>query len=91
MIPPDPKGKDVRWNVWILDSIWDELATLAAEGVVYLLLMAAAAFIISWVFRAHLWLAGALPFMELYLGQSLLAARLTDSPSAQNVQPTEAS
>ena len=57
----------------------------------YLLLMAAAAFIISWVFRANLWLAGALPFMGLYLGQSLLAARLTESPSAQNVQPTEAS
>lgn len=57
----------------------------------YLLLLAAAAFILSWVFRAHLWLAGALPFMGLFLGQSLLAARLTDSPSAQHVQPTEAS
>jgi hypothetical protein len=32
MIPPDPKGKAVRWNLWILDSIRDELATLAAEG-----------------------------------------------------------
>jgi len=57
----------------------------------YLLLMAAVAFIISWVFREHLWLAGALPFMGLYLGQSLLEGRLTDSPRAQNAQPTEAS
>jgi hypothetical protein len=32
MIPPYPKGKAVRWNLWILDSIRDELATLTAEG-----------------------------------------------------------
>jgi hypothetical protein len=57
----------------------------------YLLLMAAAAFIISWVFREHLGLAGALPFIGLYLGQSLLEARLTESLSAQNAQRTEAS
>lgn len=30
-LPPYPKGKSVRWNLWILDSIRDELATLAAE------------------------------------------------------------
>jgi Helix-turn-helix domain of resolvase len=29
--PPYPKGKAVRWNLWILDRIRDELATLAAE------------------------------------------------------------
>jgi hypothetical protein len=29
--PPYPKGKAVRWNLWILDAIRDELATLAAE------------------------------------------------------------
>jgi Winged helix-turn-helix DNA-binding len=30
-LPPYPKGKAVRWNLWILDAIRDELATLAAE------------------------------------------------------------
>ena len=30
-LPPYPKGKSVRWNLWILDSIRDELATIAAE------------------------------------------------------------
>ena len=29
-LPPYPKGKSIRWNFWILDSIRDELATLAA-------------------------------------------------------------
>jgi hypothetical protein len=29
--PPYPSGKSVRWNLWILDTIRDELATLAAE------------------------------------------------------------
>jgi hypothetical protein len=29
--PPDSKGKAVRWNLWILDAIQDELKTLAAE------------------------------------------------------------
>ncbi len=29
--PPYPKGKAVRWNLWILDAIRDELATRAAE------------------------------------------------------------
>jgi hypothetical protein len=31
-LPPYPKGKAVRWNLWILDAIRDELAALAAEG-----------------------------------------------------------
>jgi hypothetical protein len=30
-LPPYPKGKSVRWNIWILDSIQDELKSLAAE------------------------------------------------------------
>jgi hypothetical protein len=30
-LPPDPKGKAVRWNLWILDAIRDELSALAAE------------------------------------------------------------
>jgi lambda repressor-like predicted transcriptional regulator len=30
-LPPYPKGKAVRWNIWILDAIQDELKTLAAE------------------------------------------------------------
>jgi DNA-binding transcriptional MocR family regulator len=30
-LPPYPKGKAVRWNLWILDTIRDELATLAAK------------------------------------------------------------
>lgn len=30
-VPSYPKGKSVRWNLWILDSIRDELATIAAE------------------------------------------------------------
>lgn len=49
----------------------------------YLLLVAAAALLISWVFREHLWLASALPFMGIYLAQSLLEARLTERPSAR--------
>ena len=30
-IPPYPKGKAVRWNLWISEAIRDELAHLAAE------------------------------------------------------------
>jgi hypothetical protein len=30
-LPPYPPGKAVRWNLWILDAIRDELAALAAE------------------------------------------------------------
>jgi hypothetical protein len=30
-LPPYPKGKAVRWNLWVLDAIRDELARLAAE------------------------------------------------------------
>ena len=30
-LPPYPKGKAVRWNLWILDAIREELASLAAE------------------------------------------------------------
>ena len=30
-LPPYPKGKAVRWNLWILDAIRDELAQVAAE------------------------------------------------------------
>jgi hypothetical protein len=30
-LPPYPKGKAVRWNLWILDAIRDDLAALAAE------------------------------------------------------------
>jgi hypothetical protein len=29
-LPPYPKGKAVRWNLWILDTIREELASLAA-------------------------------------------------------------
>jgi hypothetical protein len=30
-LPPYPKGKAVRWNLWILDVIRDDLAVLATE------------------------------------------------------------
>jgi hypothetical protein len=30
-LPPYPKGKAVRWNLWILDAIRDEIVTLAAQ------------------------------------------------------------
>jgi hypothetical protein len=30
-LPPYPKGKAVRWNIWILDAIQDELKIMAAE------------------------------------------------------------
>jgi hypothetical protein len=30
-LPPYPKGKAVRWNLWILDAIRNELAQVAAE------------------------------------------------------------
>jgi DNA-binding transcriptional MocR family regulator len=30
-LPPYPRGKAVRWNVWILDAMRDELATWSAE------------------------------------------------------------
>jgi hypothetical protein len=30
-LPPYPHGKAVRWNLWILDAIRDEIATLAAQ------------------------------------------------------------
>ena len=30
-LPPYPQGKAVRWNLWILDAIRDDLAALAAE------------------------------------------------------------
>jgi hypothetical protein len=30
-LPPYPKGKAVRWNLWILDAIQDELKIMAAE------------------------------------------------------------
>jgi hypothetical protein len=30
-LPPYPPGKAVRWNLWILDAIRDDLAALAAE------------------------------------------------------------
>jgi hypothetical protein len=30
-LPPYPKGKAVRWNLWILDAVRDEITTLAAE------------------------------------------------------------
>jgi hypothetical protein len=30
-LPPYPKGKAVRWNLWILDVIREEIATLAAQ------------------------------------------------------------
>ena len=30
-LPPYSKGKAVRWNLWIVDAIRDELSALAAE------------------------------------------------------------
>jgi hypothetical protein len=30
-LPPYPKGKSVRWNIWIVDAIQDELKIMAAE------------------------------------------------------------
>ena len=30
-LPPYPKGKAVRWNLWILDAIREEITSLAAE------------------------------------------------------------
>ena len=30
-LPPYPKGKAVRWNLWILETIRVEIAALAAE------------------------------------------------------------
>ena len=30
-LPPYPKGKAVRWNLWILDAIRDELTRRAGE------------------------------------------------------------
>jgi hypothetical protein len=30
-MPPYPKGKAVRWNLWILDAIRDDIAAFAAE------------------------------------------------------------
>jgi hypothetical protein len=30
-LPPYPKGKAVRWNLWILDVIREEIASLAAQ------------------------------------------------------------
>ena len=30
-LPPYPKGKAVRWNLWILDAIRAEIVTLAAQ------------------------------------------------------------
>jgi hypothetical protein len=30
-LPPYPKGKAVRWKLWILDTIRAEIASLAAE------------------------------------------------------------
>jgi hypothetical protein len=30
-LPPYPKGKAVRWNLWIVDAIQDELKIMAAE------------------------------------------------------------
>ena len=30
-LPPYPKGKAVRWNLWLLDAIRDELTTWATE------------------------------------------------------------
>jgi hypothetical protein len=30
-LPPYPKGKAVRWNLWILDAMRDELTTWATE------------------------------------------------------------
>jgi hypothetical protein len=30
-LPPYPQGKAVRWNLWILDAIKDQISALAAE------------------------------------------------------------
>jgi hypothetical protein len=30
-LPPYPKGKAVRWNLWILDAIKEQISTLAAD------------------------------------------------------------
>lgn len=30
-LPPYPKGKAVRWNLWILDAIREEIATVATQ------------------------------------------------------------
>jgi hypothetical protein len=30
-LPPYPPGKAVRWNLWILDAIKDQISALAAE------------------------------------------------------------
>jgi hypothetical protein len=30
-LPPYPKGKAVRWNIWILDAIKEQITALAAE------------------------------------------------------------
>ena len=30
-LPPYPQGKAVRWNVWILDAIKDQISALAVE------------------------------------------------------------
>jgi len=30
-LPSHPKGKAVRWNLWILDAIKEQISTLAAE------------------------------------------------------------
>jgi hypothetical protein len=30
-LPPYPKGKAVRWNLWILETIKDQISALAAE------------------------------------------------------------
>jgi hypothetical protein len=30
-LPPYPKGKAVRWNLWILDAIREEITALAAQ------------------------------------------------------------
>jgi hypothetical protein len=30
-LPPYPKGKAVRWNIWILDAIKEQISVLAAE------------------------------------------------------------
>jgi hypothetical protein len=30
-LPPYPKGKAVRWNLWILDAIKTQISALAAE------------------------------------------------------------
>jgi hypothetical protein len=30
-LPPYPKGKAVRWDIWILDAIKEHISTLAVE------------------------------------------------------------